>query len=279
MVKIVTDSGSDLPPQLAQELGIIVVPLNLHFDMETYRDNVDIGTEEFYRRLVGDKVFPTTSAPAPGIFVELFTKLAEETDEILTIPLSSKLSATYESAIEAKNLVKANCRIEVIDSMMIIGAQMLLVIKAAKAAQSGANLNAISDMVRKDVPRTHVRMAFDTLEYLRRGGRIGKGQAFLGGLLKLNPILGINDGEVAPIARTRSRPQAVDFLVDFARGFSEIEGMTIEDATTPDELEVLAGRISELFPEKPMYRSKVSPVVGAHVGPHVLAVSILGDRA
>lgn len=279
MVKIVTDSGSDLPPQLAQELGIIVVPLNLHFDMETYRDNVDIGTEEFYRRLVGDKVFPTTSAPAPGIFVELFTKLAEETDEILTIPLSSKLSATYESAIEAKNLVKANCRIEVIDSMMIIGAQMLLVIKAAKAAQSGANLNAISDMVRKDVPRTHVRMAFDTLEYLRRGGRIGKGQAFLGGLLKLNPILGINDGEVAPIARTRSRPQAVDFLVDFARGFSEIEGMAIEDATTPDELEVLAGRISELFPEKPMYRSKVSPVVGAHVGPHVLAVSILGDRA
>jgi len=279
MVKVVTDSGSDLPPQLAQELGINVVPLNLHFDIETYRDNVDIDTEEFYRRLAGDKVFPTTSAPAPGIFVELFTKLAEETDEILTIPLSSKLSATYESAIEAKNLVKANCRIEVIDSMTIIGAQMFLVIKAAKAAQSGANLKAISDMVRKDVPRTHVRMAFDTLEYLRRGGRIGKGQAFLGDLLKLNPILGINDGEVAPIARTRSRPQAVDFLVNFAKGFSEIEGMAVEDATTPDELEVLAGRISELFPEKPMYRSKVSPVVGAHVGPHVLAVSILGDRA
>lgn len=279
MVKIVTDSGSDIPPQLAQELGIIVVPLNLHFDTETYRDNVDIGAEEFYRRLVSDKVFPTTSAPAPGIFVELFTESAEETDEILTIPLSRKLSATYESALGAKKLVKANCRIEVIDSMMIIGAQMLLVIKAAKAAQSGANLNAISDMVRKDIPRAHVRMAFETLEYLRRGGRMGKGQAFLGGLLKLNPILGINDGEVAPIARTRSRPQAADFLVDFASGFSEIEGITIEDATTPDELEVLAGRISELFPEKTMYRSKVSPVVGAHVGPHVLAVSVLGDRA
>ena len=279
MVKIVTDTLCDIPSKLAQELGVSVVPVNVHFGNDVYRDGIDMSTEEFYRRLVVDKVFPTTSAPPPGIFVELFTKLAEETDEILTIPISSKLSATYESAIEAKNMAKANCRIEVVDSMVAIGGQMLLVIKAAKAAQSGASLNAISDMVRKDIPRAHVRMAFDTLEYLRRGGRIGKAQAFLGGLLKVNPILGLIDGEVAPIARTRSRSQAADFLVDFARGFSEIEGMTIEDATTPDELEVLAGRISELFPEKPVYRTKVSPVVGAHVGPHVLGVSILGDRA
>jgi len=279
MVKIVTDSLCDIPSKLAQELGVSVVPVNVHFGNEVYRDGIDISTEEFYRRLVGDKVFPATSAPAPGIFVELFIKLAEETDEIMAILISSKFSATYESAVEAKSMVEANCRIEVIDSMVAIGGQMLLVIKAAKAAQSGASLNAISDMVREDIPRTHVRMAFDTLEYLRRGGRIGKAQAFLGGLLKFNPIIGVINGETAPIARTRSRSQAADFLVDFARGFSEIEGLAIEDATTPDELEVLAGRISELFPEKPIYRTKVSPVVGAHVGPHVLAVSILGDRA
>jgi len=123
--------------------------------------------------------------------------------------------------------------------------------------------------------RVHVRMAFDTLEYLKRGGRIGAAQAFLGSVLKVNPILTIKDGETAPIARTHSRKQAIEHLCEFAMSFPHIEEMAIEDATTQDEAEMLAERLSAKFPRERIYRSKISPVVGTHVGPHVLSVVVL----
>ena len=275
MVKVVTDSCSDITPQLAQELGITVVPLYVQFGNETYRDNVDLSTEEFYHKLETSKIRPITSTATPSDFAKLFTKLAEETKEILTITLSEKFSGTYTAALQGKAMVSKDCRIEVIDSKLGAGAQMLLVISAAKMAQSGANLEQIADWVRRAIPRVHIRMSFDTLEYLRRGGRIGMAQAFLGSLLKVNPVLGIKDGATFPIARSRNRAQAMDFLVNFVRGFSQIEAVAIEDATTPDDLQTLAERLKDVVPPERIYRSKVSPVVGTHVGPHVLAVAVL----
>jgi DegV family protein with EDD domain len=275
MVKVVTDSCSDITPQLAQELGITVVPLYVQFGKETYRDNVDLSTEEFYRKLETSKVHPTTATATPADFAQIFTKLAEETKEILTITLSEKFSGTYTAALQGKAMVSKDCRIEVIDSQAGAGAQMLAVISAAKMALSGANLEQIVDWVRGAIPRVHVRVSFDTLEYLRRGGRIGKAQALLGSLLKVNPIVGIKDGATFPIARPRNRAQAMDFLVNFVKGFSRIEAVAIEDATTPADLQALAERLRDIVPPERIYRSKVSPVVGTHVGPHVLAVAVL----
>jgi fatty acid kinase fatty acid binding subunit len=275
VVKVVTDSCSDITPQLARELGITVVPLYVQFGNETYRDNVDLSTEEFYHKLQTSKIHPTTSTATPADFAQIFTKLAEETKEILTITLSEKFSGTYTAARQGKATVSKDCRIEVIDSQVGAGAQMLLVISAAKMAQSGANLEQIIDRVRRALPRAHVLMSFDTLEYLRRGGRIGRAQAFLGSLLKVNHIVGIKDGETFPIARFRNRTQAIDFLVDFVRGFSRIEAVAIEDATTPDDLQTLTERLKDVVPPEHIYRSKVSPVVGTHVGPRVLAVAVL----
>jgi DegV family protein with EDD domain len=275
MVKIVTDSCSDITPDLAQRLGITVVPLYVQFDNEVYRDNVDLSTEEFYQKLIQSNTFPTTSTVSPEFFAELFTQLAEETGEILTITLSEMYSGTYGTALQGKAMVTKDCHIEVIDSHFAIGGQMLLAISAAQMAQEGANLDKIANWVRKAISRVHVRMTFDTLEYLRRGGRIGRAQAFLGSLLKVNPILSIKDGTTFPVARPRNRAQAMDFLVDFAKSFSNIEALAIEDATTSDELEILAQRLKGLVPPERFYRSKVSPVVGTHVGPHVLDVSVL----
>ena len=275
MVKIVTDSLSDITPQLAQKFGVTVVPLYVQFGSEAYRDNVDISTEEFYHRLEKGKTIPTTSTVTPEFFCELFTKLAEETNEILAIIASQMYSGTYGSALQGKAMVTKDCRIEVIDSQNAVGGQMLLVISASRMAQSGANLDQIVNWVRKAIPRVHVRMSFDTLEYLRRGGRIGKAQAFLGSLLKVNPVLAIKDGNTFPIARPRNRAQAMDFLVNFVKSFSHVEALAIEDATTPDELEMLAHLVHVLGHPERTYRSKVSPVVGTHVGPHILAVSLL----
>ena len=275
MVKVITDSCSDITPQLARELGITVVPLYVQFGDETYRDNIDLSTEEFYHKLETSKIHPTTSTVTPADFAEIFTKLAEETKEILTITLSEKFSGTYTAALQGKAMATKDCHIEVIDSKLVAGAQMLLVISAAKMAQAGANLEQISDLVRKAIPRVHIRVSFDTLEYLRRGGRIGKAQTLLGSLLKVNPVIGLKDGATFPIARPRNRGQAMDFLVNFVKGFSRIEAVAIEDATTPDDLQTLAGRLKDVVPSERIYRSKAGPVIGTHVGPHALAVAVL----
>ena len=275
MVKIVTDSCSDITPELAQELGITIVPLYVQFGAESYRDNVELSTEDFYHKLETCKIHPTTSTATPADFTELYTRLSEEKTEILTITLSEKFSATYAAAVQAKTMVKNDCQIEVIDSKAGAGAQMLLVILAAQMARAGDSLAQIVERLRRAIPRVHVRVSFDTLEYLRRGGRIGKVQAFLGGLMKVNPIVGVRDGATFPIARPRSRAQAMDFLVNFVKEFSQIEALAIEDATTPDDLQTLAERLKDVVPPEHTYYSKVSPVVGTHVGPHVLAVAIL----
>ncbi len=278
-VKIVTDSTSDLTPEIASELGITVVPLNVHFTTEigteTYRDGVDLKAEDFYRRLAQNKTLPTTSAPAPGTFVEVYDKLAKETDEIMAITISSKLSATYKAALDAKELMKSKARLEVIDSFSAMIGLGLIVISAAKAAKAGANLDEVIDVVHSSMGRVDFRLAFDTLEYLMKGGRIGKAQAFLGSALKVNPILTIRDGLTEGVTRVRCRAKAVDHLCDFGMSFPDIEEIAIEDATTPDEAKILAERLGSKFPSQRIYLMKVGPVIGTHVGPHVLGVAVL----
>ncbi len=277
-VKIVTDSSACLPVKSVEELGITVVPAYVCFGAKTYRDGIDLTTEQFYERLVSSKILPTTAVPAPTIFAEAYDKLAKETDEILVITISHKLSAIYKTALQAVELMKRKCRIEVIDSQWALMAEGLIVMAAAKAAQAGASFDEVAALTQKNIPRADIRIAFDTLEYLQRGGRIGKAQAFLGSVLKINPILCIKDGETYPVARERSRAKSIEHLYNFAIGYSRIEEMAIEDATTPNEAEMLAERINTKFPKERIYRTKVSPAVGVHVGPHVLAVSVLGDR-
>jgi DegV family protein with EDD domain len=275
MVKIVTDSASDIPPQVARELDITMVPIWIHFGNETYRDSVDLSTEEFYPRLMRNRTLPTTSAPLPGEFARVFDRLAEETDEILAIMLSSKYSVTYEMALKGKKEMRRNCRVEVIDSLSAIMGEGLMCIAAAREAKRGANLDQVAATVREAIPKTQVRMSFDTLEYLRRGGRIGRAQSLLGTILKVNPIAGIKDGETYPFGRERSRQKAIEWLYNFATGFTNIKQLAVEYATTPDEAQILIERFDPIFPKEHIYISTVSPVVGTHVGPHVLAVSVL----
>ncbi|MBA7534404.1 Protein DegV [subsurface metagenome] len=275
-VKIVTDSVSDIPPETASKLGITVVPLFLHFGTETYRDRIDLALEEFYYKLIHSKIVPTTAAPSPGSFAEVYDKLAEETDDILVITLG--FGATYGNAVKGIELMKRKCQVEVVNSRKAIMAQGLVVIATAKAANAGASLDEAVGLTHRNIQRVDLCAAFDTLEYLRRGGRIGRAQALLGSMLKVNPIITIRDGEVSPAARLRSRGQAIDYLYNFAMSYSHIEEMAVEEATTPDEAEMLADRFSSKFPRERIYRSKMSPVIVTHTGPRVIAVSVLGDR-
>ena len=277
-IKIVTDSVSDLPPEVVEELGISVIPLNVRFGTEVYRDGIDLTAEQFFTRLVQNKTPPVSSVPSPAAFAEKYDQLAEETDEILVITVTSKLSGTHEVAKQSIGLMKKKCRVEVIDSQLAIMGMGLLVILAARAARAGAKMEELIEIVNRNIPRVEFRAAFDTLEYLERGGRIGKAQALLGSLLKINPIIGMKDGEVFPFGRERSRAKALDYLYNFAMSYSFIEEMAVEYATAVDEAETLIERLDVKFPKERVYRSRTGPVISTHTGPSLLVVTVLGDR-
>ena len=277
-VKIVADSVSDLPSQVAEELGITVVPLNVRFGEEVYRDGIDLTAEQFYDKLRYSKILPVTSVPSPATFAEAYDKLAKETDEILVITLTSKLSGTYEVALQSIGLMEKKCRVEVVDSQWAVMAQGFIVIAAARAAQAGASFDEVLDITHRNTKRVDMRAAFDTLEYLKRGGRIGAAQAFLGSMLKINPIITMRDGVVQPAGRERSRAKAIDHLYNFTMSYSHIEGIAVEDAACPDDAELLVERLGSKFPKERIYRSKTTPVIGTHTGPGLLLVAVLGDR-
>jgi len=277
-VKIVTDSVADLPSQVAKELDITVVPILLRWGEELYRDGIDLTAEQFYERLKLSKIPPSTSVPSPGTFAEAYDKLAEEANEILAIIVTSRLTGTYNVALQSIGLMKRKCRVEVIDSKCATMAEGFVVMKAAQAAQAGASLDEVMEVARKTIPRVDFLSTFDTLEYLKRGGRIGKAQAFLGSILKVNPLITLRDGVVEPAGRTRSRAKAIDRLCEFAMSYSHIEEIAIEEATTPNDADRIAERLSAKFPKERIYRSKPSPVIGAHTGPGFLLIAVLGDK-
>jgi len=277
-VALVTDSVADLPPQVAEGFGITVVPLVVRFGTELYRDSLDLSSDQFYEKLRTSKVLPATSVPPPAAFADAYNKLAEKTNEIVVISLTSKLSATYQVALQAVGLMKKRCRVEVLDSQWAVMAQGFITIAAAKAAQSGASLDEVLDVARHTMRRVDMLAAFDTLEYLERSGRIGKAQAFLGSLLKVNPIVGLKDGEAYPCARERSRTKAIDHLYNFATSFGNIEGLAVEYAIDSDEANRLVQRLHSKYPQVPIYLCRASPVIGTHTGPGLIVISVLGDR-
>jgi len=274
-VKIVTDTLSDITSDLADKLGVTVVPLYVRFGEKIYRDRVEITSEEFYRRLVSESTLPSTTQPTPHDFIEVYERLARETDEILVIVVSSKLSGTYSSAMQARQTISGKCRIEVIDSLTVAMGEGLVVVAAAKAVKAGANLDEAADLTRRAATRSHLVAYFDTLKYLAKGGRIGKAQGLLGSMLSVKPILTVREGEMAPMTRVRSLNAGLDYLYNFAAGFSKIEGLALEHATTPDVADQLVERLGAIVPKKSIYRSVISPVIGTYSGPNALALTVL----
>jgi len=275
-VKIVTDTLSDITGDLAAQLGITVVPLYVRFGEEVYRDRIDITSEDFYRRLVNEPKLPSTTQPTPNDFAEVYKKLAQATDEILVIVVSSKLSGTYQSAMQAKDYMKDKCRIEVVDSMTVAMGEGLIVVAAVNAVKNGASLDQAAEIVRKAHTRSHLIAYFDTLKYLAKGGRIGKAKEFLGSILSVKQILTVRDGEMAPLTRVRSMRAGLDYLYGVVAGYqNKIEGLAVEHTTNPKDADILVERLNSIYPKARILRSIISPVIGTYSGPNAMAVTIL----
>jgi DegV family protein with EDD domain len=271
-IKIVTDSTADLPPGAAEELGITVVPLYVRFGDEVLRDRVDISEDQFYHRLTHDPVHPGTTQPTPKDFAEVYRKLAQEGDGILSVHISGKLSGTYNSALQAREIVGDGCPIEVIDSLWTSIALGIMTMEAAEMASKGATLQQIADNVRDSIPRIRLLGMFDTLKYLYLGGRIGKGKALMGSMLNVKPLLALQDGEMVPVGRARTRSKGIEKLQAFVEGASDIQDLIVVHSTTPEDAEALADSCGSFFPRERIVIARLGAVLGVHTGPGTLFV-------
>jgi len=279
-VKIITDSTSDITSDLAKKLEVTVIPLTVSFGDDSYLDRVEMTTDDFYHRLTSESIFPKTTQPSPNKFAEAYNKLAaaNDTEGILVIVLSGKLSGTYQSATGAIEMTEVKCPIEVIDSLTTAMGLGLQVIAAAEQANSGTGFNEVVAAAKDRVSRAQPVMSFDTLKYLAKGGRIGKAAGLVGSLLSVKPILTTKDGEVSPLTRVRSMTAGADYLYNFIAGHKNIEGLAVEHATTPDAADKLTERLGAIYPKEKIYRATVSPVLGTYMGPNVLSVSVLAGE-
>jgi len=273
-VKIVTDSSADLPAQIIQELGITVVPLYVRFGDKVYRDRVDISEDEFYQRLQHDPIHPSTTQPTPQDFAEVYRTVSEKADGIVSIHISGKLSGTCNSALQGKELSGVKCPIEVIDSKSLTTALGLTVIAAARLSNQGKTLDEVMAEVKQAVATTHLLGLLDTLKYVALGGRIGKAKALLGSILKVKPLLTLQDGETAPAGQARTRSKGIDRLFDFVKGFTDIQDLAVVYNTTPEEARALVDRIGSVFDKNRIYLATVGPVLGVHMGPGALIVAL-----
>jgi DegV family protein with EDD domain len=273
-VRVVTDSTADLPPAIADELGITIVPLHVLFGHESFRDGVDLTSEEFFHKLATARDLPTTSQPSVGEFQEIYEGLARETDRIVSVHLSERFSGTIGAARQAAHTIAGHCSIEVIDSGTTSMGMGMGVIAAARAANDGAELDACAEATRAVFSRQRIAVALDTLEFLRRGGRIGRAQALLGGLLRLKPIVTIRDGEVHPLARVRTRRKALDEVVNIClQDNATIEQAAVLHATTPDDADMIAETLRQRFPQASIHVGRFGPVIGVHGGPGLVGVA------
>ena len=275
-IAVVTDSTSDLPPDIAELHGISVVPLNVHIEDETFLDGVTISADEMYRRLPDQKVIPTTSAPSVGTFAEMYEKLGETHDEIISVHLSSKLSLTHGAAVNAVSELGSNGpRIEVVDTEQASMALGYTAVQAAEAIAGGSSLDDAVALVKNASKRAVFIGMVDTLEYLVRGGRIGKAQGYVGSILRVRPILTLQDGIAHPFERARNRKKGIARLKSIVAEYAPLEKLSVLYTTDEVDAQNIANEIAEFAPDGEPVVAQLGPVVGNYLGPGALGLGLI----
>jgi DegV family protein with EDD domain len=272
VVRIVTDSACDLPPARAEAAGIEVVPLTIRFGDEEYFDRVDLSHDEFWRKVATSPLLPETAAPSPGAFEERFRAMrAAGADAVLCVNLSSRLSGTMQSAQVAAKSLEGEIPVTVVDSMSVsmgLGNQCLL---ASEMAASGADLDTIAEAVRSTATRTRLFGALDTLEHLRRGGRIGGAQAMLGSMLSIKPVIEVRDGAVAEAGKVRTRGKSLAHLAAKLAAAKSPLRVYAFHAQAPDIDEFL-DQVAAVVPRNEIEIGEIGPVIGSHAGPRTIGL-------
>ena len=279
-VRIVTDSTADIPLERAQALGITVVPLTVFFGDEAYLDGVELDNPGFYRKLQASKVSPRTSQPSPGSFQEAFTRLINEgADAILSVHLSAKLSGTYQSACTGRDSLPEELKkipIDIVDSQSVSLGMSAAIMRAAEEAHQGSGLAEIKAHLLDQISRAHILFALDTLEYLKRGGRIGAASALLGGMLSFKPILSLKDGMVVAVERPRTRSKAFERIAQLVSSMGALEEVIVVESD--DEVgQQLAGVLRTTY-QGTISSYKLGAVIGTYTGPSTAGVVVITSK-
>jgi DegV family protein with EDD domain len=276
-IRIVTDSTADFTPDEAAALGVTIVPLTVFFGDEAFLDGIELESANFYNKLQKTKDLPRTSQPSPVAFQEAYTRLIEEgADAILSVHLSSKFSGTYQSACAARDAMPEEVRkvpIEVIDSLSISGGMAMSIRKAVDEIKQGLSLEEIKKHMLERFSRTRIFAVLDTLEYVKRGGRIGAARALLGNMLSVKPIISVKDGEVVPVEQPRTRSKAYARLAQLTSELVPFEDVVIAESNAEVGGQ-LAEALKTVYPE-PIQRYSLGAVLGTHTGPGTVAVILI----
>lgn len=277
-VRIITDSSADLPEKLARELEIEIVPLNIHFGEEVFVDNLDIWSEEFYNRLRNEAVLPNTSQPAPGEFLKVYQKLVGSGDQVVSLHLSHEMSGTVNAAKLAAEMLGNDLQIQVFDSNNVSMGLGLQVIKAARLAKSGATAEEIITALEKWRAEVKLYFTVNSLEYLFRTGRIGKASVMVGSLLNIKPILGVEQGFIAPVARVRGSIQKVSQeMVEILKADFGDRPLIVSilHSEWSESIEYLQEIVKQQVNVVELIPGILGPIVGAHAGPNAFGVVAL----
>lgn len=283
-VKIVTDSTADIPKHIIEQLNIHVVPLTVLFgDQESFEDGVDLTADQFYEKLTTSEVIPSTSQPTPYQFSEVYKAIAteHESPDIISIHVSSKLSGTYQSAHIASDMVKDETEVTVVDTKKASYAVGVIVVEIAKLAQNGATKEQCLERMSELLKDTSVYFLVDTLEFLQKNGRLGTASAVFGSILKIKPILSLNkDGEVFPYDKVRGQKKAVSKILEYLeRDYGqEVIHVGISHANCKEDAIQIMSEMRQRFNMSTEVITDIGPVVGAHVGPGAVAISVTIDK-
>ena len=273
-IRIVTDSVADLPPALASANDITVIPAYVIIGDETLRDGVDISSDSFYERLGTLPRLPTTSQPTVADFHEVYQRLLAQGHQIVSVHCSGKLSGTVNSATQAKAALGDAAQIEVVDSQLASAPQALAALNAAQWAKEMSDSRELAQRVRQSLNSYQCYVLVDTLEYLQKGGRIGKAAAFVGGMLKVKPILTVRDGEVHPVERPRSRDRGRARLIELVRDLAPFRQINISYSTDRAQALAVRAELAAMVDPEHLVESRFGPVLGTYLGPNALGVSV-----
>lgn len=277
-VRIVTDSTVDISLEQAAQIGVSIVPVYVRFGDEVLRDLYDINNAEFYRRLETSGVHPTSSQPAPGDFAKVYQELSKDTDEILSIHLTSKLSGTYNAALQGREVAGSQARIEVIDTLSLSMAVGMAVTAAAELAAAGESLDNIIRQVREMIAATRIFGIFDTIKYLQRGGRVGQAVLRLGSLLNIKPLLEVREGALVPVGAVRVREQGLAKLKQFLQRTANPVELAVVYNTFVDEAKAFRDYAADAI-GCPVHLAQLGPALGVHSGPGTLLLAIRDGAA
>jgi DegV family protein with EDD domain len=258
---------------VAKKLGITIVPVYIYFGEKAYKDGVDIGPDELYKRLVEGPIYPTTTQPMPADFAKVYSELSKDADAIVSIHLPTKVSGTYNAALQGIEAAKPKCEVHVLDSFSVSVGLGIVAIAAARKAKAGGNLTEVLEETRKAISQTQIRGLLDTLQYLLKGGRITKTKALVGTLLNVKPILTMREGEMVQAGMARSYAKGIDQLFEFVKSHTNLQEVAISQSTVPEEAAALKKRISAIIGEEQILMSRVGAGLGVHGGPGTLLVA------